>query len=660
MKPSEVRLEDLFKAGVQYKIPLFQRHYVWDKADQWQPLWEDIETKCDQRLSQNQGQPSRHFTGAIVIEHKATPAGAVPKYEIIDGQQRLATFQIIFCALRDICESNRYDDIAKVVNVYLRNEDVLLPGSDDEQYKLIPTEFDKDQFISLVDNRVDDSSGRMRSAYDFFKDKISRYVNNDRDKIVKLFHSMRNDFGFVQILLELRDEPEKIFESLNARGKRLLQFDLLRNDLFLRARGNRDRFYRDYWDHFETSYWDPETKKLGTSSELFLQHFLMAKLGTERVKPEFTVYQRQYHRNLGRSCDIEYEFFELKRYSEVYEKMTDCEDTSEIRQRMQFYDTFGLTTLRPFVLFVKCEIGLSGQELERVFDILESYTIRRMLCYGGKRGLKNYNIFFSEIIKNLRDDFSLEHFVSHLSNQTSGARRYPANNEVSSALHTPYDDSMMFFPSNQDVTDALRGLWIETAGAIKKRLIRYILYRIEMKKREDRFVESLGVPLVFKDDLTLEHIMPNEWKKTWHLPVADGAIISETDSDGNYSVYVNRDVGGAKCLYEDLFLDPEKPTKDQLVNDSYLDAFKLALARDHVLQSIGNLTLVTRALNGLMGNRTFPKKKEALRASILKLNNEICEHDTWDVNEIYERAEELIEDVCKIWPSLDWFAENPL
>ena len=30
----------------------------------------------------------------------------------------------------------------------------------------------------------------------------------------------------------------------------------------------------------------------------------------------------------------------------------------------------------------------------------------------------------------------------------------------------------------------------------------------------------------------------------------------------------------------------------------------------------------------------------------------------WDVNEIHERAEKLIADVCKMWPSLEWFAEN--
>ena len=55
---------------------------------------------------------------------------------------------------------------------------------------------------------------------------------------------------------------------------------------------------------------------------------------------------------------------------------------------MRFYQTFNLTTLHPFVLYLTCEVGLEGRQLDRVLHILESYTIRRMLCYRGKGGLK--------------------------------------------------------------------------------------------------------------------------------------------------------------------------------------------------------------------------------------------------------------------------------
>ena len=236
----------------------------------------------------------------------------------------------------------------------------MLDDSDDEQYKLIPTEFDRASFISLVDKRVNDSNERIRSSYTYFKEEIKVYVNGDRTKMLALFYCIRDDFGFVQILLDPHDEPERIFESLNARAKPLLQFDLLRNNLFLRAQieEDRDRLYRDYWKHFENPYWETEVtvgRDKTTLSELFFQHFIMAKLGAENVRPLFNVYQR----NLAVNNGVEYELAELKKYSSVYQEMTDGSPNSEIGQSMLFYKTFDITTSHPFILFIINELKVS-------------------------------------------------------------------------------------------------------------------------------------------------------------------------------------------------------------------------------------------------------------------------------------------------------------
>jgi len=143
MQPTNVDIKSLFGNKVQFRIPLFQRHYVWSKEDQWQPLWEDIEGKSNQHLSQQKKDKFTHFTGAIVIQQKTTNVDEVPKYEIIDGQQRLTTFQVILCALRDICTSLEFHDIADEVKSYTIYSGMLCHDYKDEQYKLIPTEFDK-------------------------------------------------------------------------------------------------------------------------------------------------------------------------------------------------------------------------------------------------------------------------------------------------------------------------------------------------------------------------------------------------------------------------------------------------------------------------------------------------------------------------------------
>ena len=258
-------------------------------------------------------------------------------------------------------------------------------------------------FQALVKGNTDQSSGNIKEAYDYFKGKIVSNVGTDQGKMRNLFNSLRGSFGFVQILLDSDDEPERIFESLNARGKPLLQFDLLRNHLFMRARveEDRDRLYREYWAHFENPYWENEVtvaRSKITLSELFFLHFLIAKLGEEDVTPLFNVYQR----NLTREQNVvKYELSELKRYSEVYQELTDCSPDSEMGQAMLFYKTFDITTLHPFILFIRNELKVSDTDLSEVLRILESYTMRRLLCFR-LTATKSYTQFFSRVIRQLK------------------------------------------------------------------------------------------------------------------------------------------------------------------------------------------------------------------------------------------------------------------
>ena len=182
METTNVQVRSLFGSDIQYIIPLFQRHYVWEQEEQWRPLWEDIKDKALHRGSQSERQQVTHFTGAIVIQQKQTNVDEVQKYEIIDGQQRLTTFQVVLCALRDICQLYDFERIPSEVERHILNQGTLLDDSDNERYKLIPTEFDRASFISLADRRANDSSGRICIAYNYFKKEIEDYVNRDRNK----------------------------------------------------------------------------------------------------------------------------------------------------------------------------------------------------------------------------------------------------------------------------------------------------------------------------------------------------------------------------------------------------------------------------------------------------------------------------------------------
>ena len=171
-----------------------------------------------------------------------------------------------------------------------------------------------------------------------------------------------------------------------------------------------------------------------------------------------------------------------------------------------------------------------------------------------------------------------------------------------------------------------------------------------MEKQENN---KYSEEIVFEETLDLEHVMPQTWQQKWVLPINPQAVSLDPDA---HKVIVNTDVQSERKLYHELFSNLiTEPSQNELVEDSYVNANNLAIARDALLENIGNLTLVNKALNSRLSNNPFDAKKEALKDSNLILNKEIQEHEQWDINEIDVRSQKLIEEIQQIWKPLDWF-----
>ena len=198
---------------------------------------------------------------------------------------------------------------------------------------------------------ADKVSHSILDAYDHFYEQIRVDVGKDcdYDKVSDLIASIKSDFTLVRIALDGGDQPEKIFESLNATGRMLSEFDYLRNNLFLRAgkleedkngRPYSDIFYDKYW-YFENDshYWDAE------NLDSFFRAFLMAKLGpncfeAKSVKP-FELY-REYSKTLTEKQrqSVEYEFEQLNNYAKSYQEIN--ESASGITYPRQFFEALNL------------------------------------------------------------------------------------------------------------------------------------------------------------------------------------------------------------------------------------------------------------------------------------------------------------------------------
>lgn len=621
LKTDFVSVHTLFSGPVQFVIPVYQRHYVWNEEEQWEPLWQDIiETiKVNAKIEEAYNRSS-HFTGAIVTRHLPVRVGEVPRYEIIDGQQRLTTFQIILCAIADVCREAELTDNEGQAAEYLMNGGLLHNrhnpdrlGNSDEAYKVIPTKTDIDSFKALIDGNISMCQGAIRDAYVFFKNNIKNYmrIGDHRLQMIGLTYFFLHNFGVAQILITTGANSERIFESVNARGRTINEFDHLRNNIFLKARVSAEDntgaenkvqgLYKTHWQHFEDSYW---TKRLGPEdeemllSERFVKHFLMAKLGKSSIahRDLFSVYEREYRADLPKNQGVDLEFRELEKYSKVYQVILDCKYGSEtcrefhstrrmklLAQRMEFYKALNVTGVFPFILYMINELDIPYNDLDRIFDILESYTIRRLLV--SNQGARNYNAIFAEVIKRFRKtELNPTGLLDYLS-----------------SLREPSDRC----PNNEAIQNALAQCGGTHIGAF---LTRYILYRIELAKAAS--YRTVKGPLHFGEHLTLEHVMPIKWQRHWPLP---------------------------------------NPQNARLANE-----------RDRAKQSIGNLTLLTKEVNGDLGNLSFADKRgPLLRHSDLEITKEIVyenvkslqDRERWDVADIRDREEELSKRVCEeIWP----------
>jgi uncharacterized protein with ParB-like and HNH nuclease domain len=240
MKPYTRSIFDLFDGKRRYEVPLFQRQYVWNLEDHWEPLWEDIERKFIQRLDGARSTP--HFLGAMVLDQRRSYGNAVPVQLIIDGQQRLTTFQIFLSVFRDVCASEGQEAYANECALYLKNTGIMEDESV-ERYKLWPTNLDRKQFADVIDSgsrkelnrrhpvvrrkyqRKPDPRSKMIECYIYFYDKIASFMKSDEyaqslpERVKSMHDALRGALQLVTVELETDDDPQVIFETLNARGE---------------------------------------------------------------------------------------------------------------------------------------------------------------------------------------------------------------------------------------------------------------------------------------------------------------------------------------------------------------------------------------------------------------------------------------------------------
>ena len=166
MQVGIVTIDKLFGKEVHYAVPLYQRPYVWNEQDQWRPLWDDLQPLAEMVADGKQGRA--HFMGASVQEPIAVPAGATETRRVIDGQQRLTTLQMLLKAFRDVAFARGHAPHAQAIDGLLRNSDPLIADAW-KRLKLWPTRTDQKDYQHVMDvaspDELKQALGRPGASY---------------------------------------------------------------------------------------------------------------------------------------------------------------------------------------------------------------------------------------------------------------------------------------------------------------------------------------------------------------------------------------------------------------------------------------------------------------------------------------------------------------
>lgn len=474
MKASEKKIKDLFsEAKTFFAIPVYQRDYNWQEKHCKQ-LFEDI-------LSVGKDiDITSHFIGSIVYIHEGVYGIGEKEFYVIDGQQRMITITLLHIALYHRLKESKEEYADEIYELYLVNKF----SKRDIKLKLLPPEENLNILNKILEENweeLEDYQDRnIVKNYKFFKEIISNYSNEEIEYLL----AGLDKIIYVDIALEKeKDDPQKIFESLNSTGLDLSQGDLIRNYILMDLEREKQNFvYKNLWLPIENNC------KISLGNEIknyvsdFIRDYLTLKNGKIPSKPKvFEEFKEFYDKNNDEQLE------DIKNFSEEYSHIIkpDTEKDKEIRKELENLKVLDQTVINTFLIGVLRdyrENKIVKNEILEILKLLQSYIWRRFITEKPSNALnKIFQGMYLKISKGQKYYKSLE---ESLLNQD-----FPTDDELKEALKTKnvYKD---------------------------KEKLRYIFKELENYNHNEL--------IDFENEkITIEHIFPQKPNKSWKEKYSD-------------------------------------------------------------------------------------------------------------------------------------------
>lgn len=446
--------------GKTYSVPLFQRPYAWEK-EQIEELWEDIEKN-----------PPPYFLGILILRRKNKD-----EFEIIDGQQRLATLMLLLKAGVELIKDEKPQKAQEIMDYYLNQKD---PWKEEYKPTLTLGRKDKEKFDSLIfgaelrtrERKPPASWKRLDAAINFFRKKLIELKREKgSDGIENFFRNQVTKLEFLDVYLESDSDVYLFFETLNDRGIDLSIADLVKNRVCEKAdkqKLNLDDCVRII-DEISQMLSDGRVKT-------FLHHYCWANSEEREPLPRAQI-MNWYNRKIESTRNVIKDFLEDLRISaSLYAEFINPKNCSNHRIKEVLRYLKALDATRCYPLLLQGRKSLPDKDFVKLCTAVEILTFRHSTVL--KRDAKILEKVYYRLAQELRNRASVEDVIKELAKQEA-----LEDDKIFIELFQKFE------PKNQQIA-------------------RYVLWKIEEIKSGEKTVR------LDWDDLTVEHILARalDWK----------------------------------------------------------------------------------------------------------------------------------------------------
>lgn len=583
---------------VIFEIPKYQREYTWGTRE-WEALFDDL-------IENDDG----YFLGSIICINSATDSINAPKFEVVDGQQRLTTLSLFLSALYTTLNSNKelLDEDQQADILQLKRKIVLKKTQSDIRVVPQVQGGNRDDYLGLLakigiipKRPMPNFAGlrRIVKAYNYFLKRINATLEETDDKVAGMFRILDKVNAAIMVMIEVSNHADAytLFESLNNRGTPLTSVDLIKNLLLARLDVSGEENL-DYYFTRWTEILDNLGEEYSEQERFFRQNYNAFR---KSLNAPFVKGDRQYPLGTIATRSTMLDIYEKLITKDPVGALDELSENAAIYAGIILNKTDGLTPaqrdsyqdllrvqgapaylLLMYLIKNSETLGINEDDIVKVCRLLVIFFVRRNLT--DTPPTRDLTRMFMSYIEEIEQ------------NEYTGAAIY--DNLRSTLIKSSSSDEIF--------EEKLRGpVYDDNSGATRFILCMMAKRSITVENEKDLWRKTNSNQYVW----SIEHIFPQ------------GANIPDE--------WVDMIAGG----------DREKAKEYQSL---YVHTF-------------GNLTIT--GYNSTLSNKAFAEKKERKDTNGqyigyrngLNLNDDVCDKDEWTVEIIKARTDRMVKEIMAMF-----------